>query len=186
MKRIPLTHGLFALVSDCDYGFLKQWNWHADKGRPFTTWYARRSSIPQVRMHTLLGRERLKHREGTDHVDHDGLNNQRGNLRPATGSQSSRNRRSFKNNKSDYKGVSEFKQHKKWRADIGNDDKVIYLGYFPKTAAGKLVAAYAYTVAAARVFKKFASFVPVDHLLDNPTKKRIKQDVLQRLRKHGL
>jgi hypothetical protein len=185
MKRIPLTQGKEALVSDCDYKYLVQWKWSADKGRPFTTYYARRSSRPQVRMHTLVGR-----RKGIttkpDHIDHNGLNNQRRNLRSATTVESSRNRGTFKNNNSGYKGVSEFKQFKKWRADIGFKNKLIYLGYFAKTKAGKIEAAYAYTLAALRLFKKFACFVPVDHLLDAKTKKRIRQETLQRLAKYGL
>ncbi len=105
MREIPLTQGKVAIVSDCDYAYLMQWKWHADKARPFTTWYARRSSRPQIRMHTLLGRERLKHKEGTDHHNLDGLDNRRRNLRPATNSQSAMNRGRHKNNSSGVTGV---------------------------------------------------------------------------------
>jgi hypothetical protein len=105
MRRIPLSQGKFALVDDCDYVFLMQWSWHADKSRPFTTWYARKSTKPQVRMHTLLGRERLGHKGKTDHRNLNGLDNRRKNLRPATNSQSSMNRGRHKNNSSGVTGV---------------------------------------------------------------------------------
>ena len=65
-----------------------------------------------------------------DHIDHNGLNNQKYNLRIATHSQNCQNRRPCKNSSSKYRGVCWHKKNKKWTAHIKIDKKTIYLGIF--------------------------------------------------------
>ena len=60
--------------------------------------------------------------------------------------------------------------------------KTRYLGVFPASKAGKAQAAYAYNVAALKLFKQFACLNNVDHLLDARTKRQITRDVVQRLK----
>ncbi len=66
----------------------------------------------------------------TDHINNNGLDNRKINLRLCTNSQNSQNRRHYTNKSSKYKGVSWHKFKKKWRAQIGLNKKRIHLGYF--------------------------------------------------------
>ena len=65
-----------------------------------------------------------------DHIDGDPLNNSLSNLRWATATENSRNRKKRKDNTSDHKGVSFHKPRGKWRAYIKVDGKQKFLGYF--------------------------------------------------------
>lgn len=157
MKQIPLTQGKFALVDDEDFEFLSQWKWFADHSHGY--WYAgRKQSMPEgspVRQRTLKMHKVLLMACGTtfgDHKDGNGLNNQKSNLRPATQQQNGFNRRINATNRSGFKGVSWCKATRKWRAMIGKDGKVVYLGSFPD----RLTAAKAYDTAAVDLFGEFA------------------------------
>jgi hypothetical protein len=69
-----------------------------------------------------MQREIIKIGEGllTDHINHNSLDNRKANLRPATPTQSNRNRRKFSgSSNSKYKGVYWKKHIKKWVAQIG-------------------------------------------------------------------
>jgi AP2 domain len=85
-----------------------------------------------------------------DHIDGNGLNNQRSNLRPATASQNCINRRTW--GRSAYRGVSWFKLYSKWNAAISYQRKSRNLGYF----ASEEDAARAYDAAARELHGAFA------------------------------
>lgn len=74
------------------------------------------------------------------------------NLRLATFSQNKANSRRYRNNKSGFKGVSWNARYQKWVAQIGDNKKVIHLGYFDSQE----VAYAAYLTAAAERFGEFA------------------------------
>lgn len=115
MKRIPLTQGKVALVSDEDYEYLMQWKWYARRaGKTFYAGRHVRLKLKQkvFHMHRVIA-ERLGILEAPDHKDRNGLNNQRSNLRAATISQNKANRGRNKNNTSGYKGVYWDKERKK-------------------------------------------------------------------------
>jgi hypothetical protein len=154
MKRIKLTQSKFALVDDEDYEYLNQWNWYAQKDDK--TCYAKRSySIGNGKQKTIYMHRVIAERMGIhnpDHIDIDGLNNQRNNLREATDNQNKANRTLFKNNTSGYKGVSWNKYNKKWVAYIRVNKKRIHLGYFNDIKD----AARAYNEAAIKYFGEFA------------------------------
>ena len=93
-KYIPLTQGLFSIVDDEDYEYLSQWKWYAN--RNYYTYYAMRHTTNKtgknttICIHTqLLGK---KDNLYVDHIDGDGLNNQRSNIRHVTPSQNNENR----------------------------------------------------------------------------------------------
>jgi hypothetical protein len=65
-----------------------------------------------------------------DHIDRNRSNNRIDNLRPATQSENKRNRGSYKNSSSCYKGVSWCKSLCKWQASIYVNGKAKHLGYF--------------------------------------------------------
>lgn len=153
MKEIPLTRGKVTLVDDQDYDFLMQWKWHAHPSPSAHTYYAARS--PRGNRHgSLIWMHRLimgtpKGME-TDHKDHDGLHNWRGNLRVCTSFQNHGNRRVNSNNKSGYKGV--YWHYNKWVAAIQLHGHITRLGTFLTPEA----AAVAYNEAAIVHFGKFA------------------------------
>ncbi len=85
-----------------------------------------------------------------DHIDGDGLNNQRQNLRLCTRAQNLMNRGLNRANKSGYKGVIWCKG--KWMAYIVKDRKQVYLGRFTE----KLQAYKVYCKAAKELHGEFA------------------------------
>jgi hypothetical protein len=135
MKTIQLTQGYKALVDDEDYVRVTQFKWHAsvDKRKDGTikTVYAKRNVGKADGTRTT---ERLHYFilgiAGVDHEDHNGLNNQRHNLRPATGSENQHNRGKNRNSTSGYKGVTWNKHEEKWQARIQANGRKIQLGYF--------------------------------------------------------
>ena len=157
MKRIPLTQSKFALVDDADYDSLRQYRWLTEKGR-FTCYAARYShrfagKNISVKMHRqILGLSRGDKRQ-CDHRDHNGLNNQRSNLRICTHQENQHNqRRQTRRKSSRFKGVCRVRRRHKWQAQIKYDNRDIYLGYF----SDEIDAAKAYDDAARQYFGEFA------------------------------
>jgi hypothetical protein len=134
VKQIQLTKGLVALVDDEDYERLSSFKWKAHHR------YAARNVRRNGKFLTIMmHREILKAPSGmdVDHINGDRLDNRRSNLRLATRSQNTRNRKGNKNSISGYKGVGWHARCRKWQAAIKTDDKQLYLGLFdaPEDAA---------------------------------------------------
>lgn len=87
-----------------------------------------------------------------DHINCDKTDNRISNLRLATASENARNRPTYSNNSSGFKGVSWNRQAMKWTAGIRLDGKRKHLGYFD----GVEDAALAYAEAAAMHYGSFA------------------------------
>ena len=153
MKEIPLSQGMVTLVDDADYEELSQHKWCAVAGG--FTFYARRyvGRIPGKRKTIIMHREILKPRLGyvTDHINGNGLDNQRINLREVTQRQNCMNRKGTKGT-SKYKGVSWSRRDKVWRVQIKVDGLSIALGTFRNEEA----AAKAYDEAARKHQGEFA------------------------------
>lgn len=144
MKEISLTQGKVAIVDDEDYKWLAQWKWYCH-GK-----YAERGFPIRIKMHRVIintppGME-------TDHINGNGLDNRKSNLRICTHSENMMNQCVQKRSATGFKGVWFSKQHKKWRACIRNNKVHIHLGLFstPEDAAR------AYDDAAKQVFGEFA------------------------------
>lgn len=161
MKEIVLTQGKTALVDDEDYEYLNQFKWHAYKDK--RTFYARRyvSCVNNKTILCSMHREilgLLNTKFKADHIDHNGLNNQRINLRPATSSQNCSNRQSGGASKylgvflntSTYKG----RTYRYWQSCVQKEGKKLHIGCF-KTEAE---AAIAYNNAAKLIHGEFANF----------------------------
>lgn len=154
MKKIPLTQGLHALVDDEDLERVSRYRWRAVK--PYRIFYAKRD-IQQDGQRTAEYLHRLvmeaRPDQAIDHINSDGLDNRRSNLRFATQSQNNMNSRKSKKVKtSQFKGVHWYKRDRKWVAKIMKNEKTIYLGCF--TSEQK--AALAYDQAAQELFGEFA------------------------------
>lgn len=92
VQRIPLTQGLFALVDDADFDWLGQLRWcanHPERKTQYALCTSRVDGLHRVLMHRAI----MAPEAGVqiDHIDHDGLNNTRANLRLCTGSQNAVN-----------------------------------------------------------------------------------------------
>lgn len=144
MKLIPLTKGKFAKVDDEDFDRINQFKWCItfNNGKAYA---CRRSLGRKIYLHWFLIREK-----GVDHIDGDGLNNQKRNLRKCTQSQNLQNK--IGNGKSKLKGVWFWKSRGKYQANIQLNGKKRTIGYFD-TAED---AANAYDSAAIALFGKFA------------------------------
>ncbi len=154
MKKIPLTHGKFALVDDEDYDWLMQWKWCAWVHRK--TWYAIRTihTVGRLTRTVRMHREILKVPDGVlvDHRNHNGLHNYRSTIRPCTVQQNNHNRRIASNNTSGFKGVSWKAEKRKWVSHITVGGTTFYLGSFHCIVK----AAKAYDTAAKEKFRDFA------------------------------
>lgn len=129
MIELQLTQGKIALIDDEDYARVSQYKWCVFKAH--NTFYAHRyvnrdGYYTNQLMHTLI----LNPRAGlqVDHIDGNGLNNQKSNLRAVTVRENAQNRHMIKSSR--FPGVHLDKQKQKWRARIliGTDRK--HLGYF--------------------------------------------------------
>jgi hypothetical protein len=68
--------------------------------------------------------------EQVDHIDGDGTNNKRNNLREVTALENRKNMPMYSNNTSGYVGVSWFKRDQKWKVKIKVNGRQIYGGLF--------------------------------------------------------
>ena len=156
MKLIPLTQGQFAMVDDEDYDRVNQFKWFAQKCR--STFYAGRKT-PRVNgkqtyqlMHVfIMGDNPLK--LDIDHMNGDGLNNQKHMLRFCTHQENSMNQKKpIRKCSSIYKGVCWYKATSKWMAYIQINRRLKHLGYFNS----EIEAAMAYNMAAIKHYAEFA------------------------------
>lgn len=155
MKKIKLTKNKYALVDDEDYNRINKYKWYTLKTK--TNYYAMRDNRNSKRTKGfVIGMHREiincpKNKE-VDHIDHNGLNNQKSNLRICTEKQNHYNCRLQKtNNTSGYKGVSWNKDHNKWRVRINKNNKEILIGRYDN----KINAINAYNKAAKKYYGKF-------------------------------
>ena len=145
-KRIKLSQGKYALVDDEDYSRISVFKWRAYKNR--NTWYARRSNgkSAYISMHHAVIEKNVR----TDHKNGNGLDNRKLNLREATRSQNTANRKHYKNK---YHGIDFHKKSGGWRARVCKDQKSYYIGAF-KTQQEAFIA---YNKKAIELFGEFAS-----------------------------
>lgn len=133
MRTISLTRGKVAVVDDSDFDELSRYKWHAVPGG--RTWYAVREVRLADGKRTAVGMHvAIMGKPGVDHIDGDGLNNSRSNLRLVTRFQNARNRRPDVGSSSRYVGVTWYKSTSKWCAQISWSEegkrRTKNLGYF--------------------------------------------------------
>lgn len=158
-RWIPLSKGKFALVDETDFERVSKFNWSIAAKR-----YAAYRALPEngakngpyVYLHRfIIG---AQPGDTVDHINHDELDNRKGNLRIASMSEQGRNKRRPNHNTSGKKGVWWDKKRLIWRAEIKMEPgKKLYLGAFASCDEAGL----AYDEAATEFFSNFA-FTNVD------------------------
>ncbi len=155
MKKIPLTQDKFALVDDEDFDRINARNWHLSNRHP--NYYARSSALKgdnkgKCLMHRMILGLSKGDKTMVDHINHNGLDNRKENLRLCTRTQNLRNMRTT-HGKSKYKGAFQTRNPKKWASAIRVDGTLIHIGHFET----EIEAAKAYDAKARIYFGEFAN-----------------------------
>lgn len=151
-----MTRGKFAIVDPEDYPRFAKHKWFLAKS-PTGSYAARwqRQKAKNTRKRIWMHREiiQIPPKMVCDHINRNGLDNRKANLRPATVSQNLCNRTKRKTKTlSKYKGLEWDKNQRKWKVRIQLNNRKINLGSF----TNEIDAAKAYDKAAKKLFKEFA------------------------------
>lgn len=153
MKKIPLGNGEFALVDDSDFDWLSKYTWHRETRELCK--YATRNRLKGETafskfMHRLIMDAPPKTR--IDHINGNGLDNRRSNLRFCDHSQNLCNRRLNKNSATGLKGVHFNQNLRKWTVSICKNNHQFRVGTY-STSHDAMIA---YDAAATVLHKQFA------------------------------
>ena len=154
-RRIQLSLGKEAIVDEEDYSrLIAMGSWYAKMSHAGSrTLYAARKkngARSLVYMHRVI-LNAPSHLQ-VDHINGNGLDNRKSNIRLCAQADNLRNRGANKHSSSKFKGVVWDKQHNKWRAQIGSKGKTLFLGCFEDQAK----AARAYDAQARELHGDFA------------------------------
>jgi len=152
---IQLSKGRTAIVDEVDAHGLKQYKWcfaYRPKMRSCDGYAVTNINGKTILMHRMLvdapcGME-------VDHINGNGLDNRRSNIRLATSQQNKANRKVRNDSVTGLKGVTWNQSGKQWMARITVDRKCLYLGCFSTPMDAHL----AYRQAAKKHFGEFAKF----------------------------
>jgi hypothetical protein len=162
VKEIKLVHERgVALVDDQDYPTLSAYRWFLLKASHLS--YAITSTkVDGKRGTALMHRLIMSPPKGTfiDHINRNGLDNRRENLRPASPSENIHNCRRYVTSKSRFKGVRTNPKDGKYEARLKVNGKRIWLGRY----ISDVDAAIAYDLAAIRFFGEYA----LTNVISNP------------------
>ena len=136
MKKIelrPYGRGNFVLIDDDDYDQITQWKWSL-RGRYAVRFiYKRDSTTGKHKQHRVWMHRAILSTPAdlvSDHINGNGLDNRRVNLRVATEQQNKQNRRSKRTSSSVYVGVSWSSKYRRWIAQLVHNGSKIFGGYF--------------------------------------------------------
>jgi hypothetical protein len=136
MIEIPLSRGKIATIDDCD-AHLAEYKWWYVENKGSSGYATRKFCLPvrgkmlAIRLHHAVMGQPINKFE-IDHIDGNGLNNCRSNLRIVTRRENMSNCKIHRNGKklSKYIGVTFNKITNKWVAQIQIRSRRIYIGSF--------------------------------------------------------
>jgi hypothetical protein len=134
MKYIKLTQGKYTIVDDDMFEELSKWKWSykKDGGYAVRSQYVRlgpkKRTYKRIWMHRVINN--TPDGSLTDHINQNGLDNRKINLRSGNKSLNGINRGKQDNNTSGYKGIYLDSWTGQWRAEIGINGKRYKLGRF--------------------------------------------------------
>lgn len=151
---VPLTRGYSAQISEEDSALVSNYKWSASvrKTRVYAVAYAGggRKSSKLIYMHRLIAGAAAG--QMVDHINGNGLDNRRENLRCATRSENNANQMPMRGGVSRFKGVwMNSSRFKKWTAEITKDGTS-----YRKTFYSEETAAEWYDQMASKLFGQFA------------------------------
>lgn len=123
--KIVLNNGLTCLCSKEDFNHLSQYKWRVTMDKKYAT---TKIDGKYVLMHRLLLNDQLNEHLYVDHINNNGFDNRRSNIRVCTPAENSLNRRKRTNVTSKYLGVSYTSKRKKYSVSIRANGKTIRLG----------------------------------------------------------
>lgn len=125
MKKIKLTQDKYAVVDNADFDYLNQWKWSLLQGK-----YAHRNAGKKghIRMHRLI--MDAPNDMSVDHINGDGLDNRRSNLRICSHRENLKNMRISRSNRSGYKDIYWDSTRQKFAVQIMSDGKKYYGGRY--------------------------------------------------------
>lgn len=154
IRQIPLTQGKHAIVDLENFERLSQWSWY------FHGFYAVRKPYNANGKCFMMHRLIINAPEDmyVDHINGNGLDNRRSNLRLCTHTQNCMNSLRRKNKTSKYKGVSWSKEKEKWAVYISYYKKHSFVGRYDT----EIEAALAYNEAALKYHGEFAKLNEIE------------------------
>lgn len=163
MRKLTTDNGYTFMIDDMDYLIVSKYHWigwvsqkrlsDGSLGVPHVYVYAhfyKNNKDSQLLLHRLI-MDAPSDRQ-VDHIDGNGLNNCKSNLRLCTLPQNLMNKCKKPTNTTGYKGVYRHKGTRKWRAQISTNNRAMHLGSFTT----KEQAALAYNAAAFKYYGEFA------------------------------
>lgn len=161
---IQLTQHKVTHIDPQDLPLVAKYKWFAAKQSRAGKWYAlthirdENGNRKRIGMHALImGASPI------DHIDGDGLNNRRANLRTCTNAQNQLNTNA-RGGGSKYKGVSWHRKKGRWQVAFRALGQYHFVGYFDD----EIEAARAYNEAILRVCPEFARLNPVPSASTSP------------------
>jgi hypothetical protein len=158
---IPVTQGKATIIDRADYDAVRKYKWYAHSNGSGNYYVKRNGGKDGV---IGLANSLMNPPEGliVDHINGDGLDNRRENLRICTHAENMRNRRKLKQGRSQYKGVR-LEPSGRWRAVIKYEGEMIHIGCFDTENQ----AAIAYNEKAVILFGKYAHLNIIKQAISN-------------------
>lgn len=138
--KILLTQDLYSIIDLDDFEKVKLYKWFAHKNKNSVyveTNMIKNGKYTTVKLHRFL--MNCPFDKIIDHIDGNGLNNCKSNLRICNHSQNNMNKRIPITNTSGFKGVSYYKKTNNWTSQLMIKKKTLYFGRFIEPEEAYLV-----------------------------------------------